>query len=191
MDNYASYADALLVKLLNEGSTAAFTEIYNRYWLTMCDAAYKRLGEKELAEDVVQNIFIKLWNGRQSLQIENLPAYLMVSVRNGVISMAASEKKAVPAFSGPFEEVLMEKDTPDSRLAVKELMALVMAYADTLPEKRKQIFLLHIKERLSTREIAERLDVSQKTVQNQLRTALRGLESHLPIVLLAILLKQL
>jgi RNA polymerase sigma-70 factor (ECF subfamily) len=59
----------------------------------------------------------------------------------------------------------------------------VYSYADTLPDKRKEIFLLHIKNKLSTKEIAAMLGISQKTVQNQLRTAQIGLRPHIATIL--------
>jgi RNA polymerase sigma-70 factor (ECF subfamily) len=67
------------------------------------------------------------------------------------------------------------------------LQELVYRYADTLPVKKRQIFLLHVRNKLSTREIAGELQISQKTVQNQLGSALQGLKTNLAPVVLVIL----
>ncbi len=82
-------------------------------------------------------------------------------------------------FYEPFEIMHGEVNDTDNRLFEKELISLIEDYINTLPEKRKEIFVLHFKENLSTKEIAEKLDVSQKTVQNQLNSAIKGLRSGL------------
>ena len=75
-------------------------------------------------------------------------------------------------------------------LLEKELLDLVQSYINSLPEKRKQIFLLHIKDNLSTKEIAERLNISQKTVQNQLGTSMQGLHTRIAPIIIAIAASQ-
>jgi RNA polymerase sigma-70 factor (ECF subfamily) len=186
MDLRTAYTDNELLALLQTGHMSAFDEIYRRYLPSLYDVVYKRLKCTAYSEDILQEVFARLWLKRESLQIEDLAAYLHTAVRNATINFITRNKEK-NVFFEPFETMLSENESTDGKLLEKEMVAFVYAYAETLPEKRRAIFLHHIKDRLTTREIATLLHVSQKTVQNQLATALKGLRSNLtPILLIAL-----
>lgn len=180
------YNDKILITLLREGDRAAFETIYRRYLPALYAITYKRLQHREQTEDVLQEVFARIWTGRERLQIEDLTAYLHAAVRNETINYITRSKKAL-AFYEPFEAIFLESDTPEGRLIARDLLDLVYAYAATLPEKKKQVFLLHVRNKLSTREIADEMGISVKTAQNQLRSALQGLKTHLAPMLAAII----
>jgi RNA polymerase sigma-70 factor (ECF subfamily) len=180
------YTDDELLGQLRAGNRMAFEAIYRRYWPVLYTTAYKRLGDKEQTEDVLQEVFARCWIKRETLRIQHLPAYLSSAVRYEVIRYLTRTKTAFSFFE-PFEALLLEGETPEERLIAKELQELVYRYADTLPVKKRQIFLLHVRNKLSTREIAGELQISQKTVQNQLGSALQGLKANLAPVVLVIL----
>lgn len=186
MKSYLTYTDGELVHLLRSGDRAAFEEIYRRWLPSLYDVTYKRLKQKEQTEDVLQEVFARVWVKREIVQIPDLPAYLHVAVRNETINYITRHKQ-VFEFYEPFETILLESDSADGQLIAKELLALVYSYAETLPDKRKEIFLLHVREKLTTREIADHLLISQKTVQNQLGTALQGLKTNLAPAILALI----
>jgi RNA polymerase sigma-70 factor (ECF subfamily) len=178
--------ETALLSLLKQGDQRAFQVIYEQYWRDLYKLAYRRLADAQLAEDVVQEVFYRLWDKRRQLEINNAGAYLHRAVRNEVFDRLT--RSAAPSrFFELFETMLLETETPEDILRSKDLLALVAAYADTLPDKRKVIFLLHIESKLNTQEIADKLQVSRKTVQNQLNTALTGLRSHLRSWMLALL----
>lgn len=178
------YTEQALLTRLSEGDRQAFELIYRRYIRELYQAAYKRLENRELVEDLVQDVFFRLWNRREQLQVDNLGAYLHTAVRYEVLNYV-TRNKAPLGFYAPFESILMDSDTPENRLIAKELLELIYKYAETLPEKRKQVFLLHIKDKLSVSEIADELNISAKTVYNHLGTAMNGLRTHIaPAVLL-------
>jgi len=182
---YAGYTDNELTNLIHNGDEPAFAELYNRYWLELYDTAYRRLKNKEQVEDIIQDIFVKLWVRRAELQIQNPQAYLHTAVRFRVFNYV-ERGEAHSSFYEPFEEMAHSQSTADGKILEKELLDLVQAYIDSLPAKRKQIFLMHIKENLSTKEIAERLNISQKTVQNQLGTAMQDLHTRIAPIIVAI-----
>lgn len=182
---YANYTDNELTTLIHDGDEPAFAELYNRYWLELYDVAYKRLRNKEQVEDIIQDVFVKLWIRRAELQIENPQAYLHTAVRFRVFNYV--ERDAVhQSFFEPFDAMAQSPSGADERVLEKELLDLVQAYIESLPAKRKQIFLMHIKENLSTKEIAERLNISQKTVQNQLGTTMQDLHNRIAPIIIAI-----
>jgi RNA polymerase sigma-70 factor (family 1) len=186
LDTYATYPDAELVRLLQSGDRTAFETIYRRWLPSLYDVTYKRLKHKEQTEDVLQEVFARLWARREALQIADLAAYLYAAVRHETINYI-TRQKAVWGFYAPFESVLLEAESPDELFLAKEMLDLVLAFAETLPLKKREVFLLHVKDKLSTREIAEKLGISQKTVQNQLGRALSELRKKLMPVILAYL----
>lgn len=172
------YTDASLLALLAKGEQWAFETIYYRYWRSLLNAAFKRLKDQQQSEDIVQNVFMRLWNKREHLHVNNLPAYLNVAVRYEVLNFVTRSKSA-QCFHEALEDVMVDMDTADGKILSAELTDLIYSYAQTLPEKRKNILILHLQKNWSTKEISGVLGVSQKTVQNQLRTALNGLHSRI------------
>ncbi|HEX3935371.1 MAG TPA: RNA polymerase sigma-70 factor, partial [Puia sp.] len=164
----------------------AFDMIYRRYVRELYQSAYKRLDSRELVEDLVQDVFLKLWNRREKLRIENLGAYLHTAVRYQVLNQL-TRKNALSGFYEPFDSIVPDFDTPENKLVTKEMMALVLKYVQTLPEKRKRIFLLYIETRLSVAEIADELNISTKTVYNQVGLAMDGLRTQIAPVVFALL----
>lgn len=180
------YTDSYLLDKLAKSEQWAFEIIYSRYWRLLLNAAFKRLKDKQQSEDIVQNVFMRLWNNREHLNVLNLSAYLHTAVRYEVLKFL-SRSKTTLYFHSLLEEVIMDTDTADTKIVTTEMMELVLAYAQTLPEKRRNIFILHLQNSLSTKQIADTLHIKQKTVQNQLRTALNGLHARITPTILVIL----
>ena len=174
LSDFESYQDCDLVHLLLQDDKDAFDELYRRYWPILYNAAFKRLKSNDLSKDITQEVFIDLWLRRGKVGIENIQAYLLTAVRFQVLKMISREKKNT-SFIEPFENMAISSFSADGEVIDKELAALFDSWLNTLPEKRKAIFVMHYIEKLSTKEIAERLDISQKTVQNQLGNAVQGL----------------
>lgn len=167
MATFENHTDPHLVSLLRHGAEAAFDEIYRRYWKPLFNEAYKRLGEIEHAEETVQDVFIDLWMNRQTREINQLYPYLLTAVRYRVF-MLYKKNRNMPRFEEPLEHMELSSDKADSPFFHKELLACIQDWLAQQPEKRREIFRLRYLEQLSTREIAEQLDITQKTVQNQL-----------------------
>lgn len=148
--------DQDLVSLMAIGNEAAFTEIYNRYWDVAYKAAYNVLRDDEACMDVVQDIFIWLWNHRAGLTIHSLRAYILTAVRFKVLNVLNQ---------GRFRsEVLTSLAVPDSgefstdiSYEIKELRAFVDQFMESLPEQARLIFKLSRIDHLSHKEIAEKL----------------------------------
>jgi RNA polymerase sigma-70 factor (ECF subfamily) len=182
MSLYEAYTDEHLLLCIQNGEESAFDELYGRYWRPLYVAASRRLENGQQAEDIVQEIFIRLWSRRHDLNIDNMAAYLHTAVRYRVLSYV-TRHKTTAAFYEPFETMLGGSDTPEECLMAKELLELVYAYAETLSDRKKQIFMLHVKGSRSTKEIAETLGITQKSVQNQLGAAMHGLRrTIIPVV---------
>jgi RNA polymerase sigma factor (sigma-70 family) len=171
-----NFTDDELKALLLQGSEEAFDEIYSRFWKRLYNEAYKRLHNPELSEEIVQDIFIDLWTKRAQKEIDNLAAYLVTSVRYQVFIVYNKTQK-LPYFEEPLEYTALSSEEADSGCFEKDLIAAVQTWLDQQPEKRREIFRLRFLEEMTTREISEHLNISQKTVQNQLNTAQDSLRS--------------
>ncbi len=173
-----SFRDDELVTLLKQGDEAAFSEIYERYWLKLYNESHKRLKDEELCADIIQDVFVDLWLNREDRDIENLAAYLCTAVRYRVFTLFKKTKN-VDAFTEPIEFIVAASADPDSIFYEKELRECIDIWLNMQPEKRRQVFAMKFSQDLSTREISEILKVSQKTVQNQFTTSLKLLRVHL------------
>lgn len=170
-------SDRELFHLIKKDDRLAFDELYNRYWLPLFNKAYKRLRDKEACSDILQDIFTDLWNKRATRDIENISAYLQGAVKNKIFSLLA-EGKVSGFFIQPFEN-MVSASSADSSFNQKEINHLLYLWMQTLPEKRREIFRLKYYEGASTRVISEQLNISQKTVQNQLLLAFNDLRVHI------------
>lgn len=166
---------------------AAFEEIYREYWAELYSSAYKRLPEKDKCQDIVQNVFMSLWARRDELVVDNLSAYLHTAVRFQVLKHIARQPK-VSFLSENFQNELISPLATDADLLEKEAKDVIKFFIAALPEKRRNIFLMHYYEGLSTAKIAIELRISQKTVQNQLTTASHALRLKLTHMFIGLLI---
>lgn len=180
MRQYIKFSDANLLTLLRHGDMVAFEELYERYWSKLYSAAYKRLSNREAAEEIVQDIFTSLWLKRSVLVINSsFENYLYSSVKYMVFAsfQKANNRKA-------YEDYVMHvNDAVDnSTMEVidwNELKRNVSSEVEKLPEKCRRVYELSRKEYRSNKEIAFSLGISEKTVENHLTRALRILRINL------------
>jgi len=193
MPSYLNFSDNALLQLVKQDDKGAFTQIYQRHWQPLYSAVFKRTKDKEQCQDIVQNVFADLWTRRYSLIIDNVPAYLHTAVKFQLYKQI-SRQPAAALFLDSFEEIITSPMAADDMVKEKEIQHIINLWLAALPERRRQIFILHYQEELSTREIADRLGISQNTVQSQIYTASQSLRTRLAhflsiTVLLTILVK--
>jgi RNA polymerase sigma factor (sigma-70 family) len=178
MDSYAGLDDHELISMLGNGDESAFNVIFKRHWKTLYDEAFKRLRNEMQSEEIVQDVFAQLWIRRDTQKIENLLPYLRTAVKYQVFSLYKKVKQ-LPAFEEPLEHMAIATLQADSQFFAKELRRYIDAWLEMQPEKRREIFRLRYLEDYSTKEISEKLNISQKTVQNTLATAILSLKQSL------------
>lgn len=187
MNTHENATDDELIAMLTDGSEAAFDLIYERYWRKLYNEAFKRINDSSDSEEIVQDIFIDLWNKRSDRQIDNLRGYLLGAVRYQVYAVY-HRRKNLPAFEEPLDYMAFSSDDADSDYLRDELLSSIRLWLETQPEKRREIFRLRFLEGLSTLEIAEQLDISRKTVQNQLNTSQQSLRESIGRLLTLLIL---
>ncbi|MFC3196112.1 RNA polymerase sigma-70 factor [Parapedobacter deserti] len=164
-------SDEGLVGLIKNDDRAAFVAIYDKYWEEMYTCAFHFLPHREVCEDVVHDVFLKLWKSRRKININSLRNFLYVAVKNTVLNKIRAQRKHVAIAEQ--EMLLLASEQADHELALKEIRGIFERSLDDLPDKCRQILILSRKEHLSNKEIAERLNISTKTVENQINIALK------------------
>lgn len=186
---YQLWPDARLLEQLRLDDRKAFEILYHKYSSKLFYAAYNLFRDKDVCDDLVQELFIDLWTKRNQLTITSLEGYLKVAIRHKVLYYIRSQKASVDLS---VIETLVEKYSADSKLFQNDIAHLLEDGVAQLPEKCRQIFTLSRKEYLTNKEIASRLNISIKTVENQITIALRylrtGLTDYLPSVAALLLL---
>jgi RNA polymerase sigma-70 factor (family 1) len=180
MTNYKQLSEEDLMDLLRQDSLGAFREIYTRNWKALYAEAYKRLKDKDQAEEIVQDLFAAFWNKRSTLQVnETLAGYLYTSVGYRVIDYYRREQirqKHRQALEITFTEA---DHSTENNIMVKDLEYSINMAVGQLPDKCRSVYELSRVSHKTNKEIAEHLGISEKTVENHITRALRKLRVSL------------
>lgn len=184
MSNAIINNDRELIDLLHQGNEEALSLIYKKYWQMMYLAAYNLVQDKEVCEDIVQDIFVKLWSKRDNLIINtSLKSYLYTSTIYKVYDSFRKNKKLIKVeLLDDFSEKI-QTFTPETKLLHDELIQHVDSIIEQLPEKCKVVFKLSREQELSNKEIANKLQISQRTVEGHITKALSILRGSIGIPL--------
>ncbi len=193
MTDFTKLSEDELMGLLRQDRLNAFREIYARHWKKLYSDAYKRLKSKELAEEIVQEVFTNLWIKRGQLQINiTIGGYLHTAITHRIIDQFRKEtirSKYQEAFKILHSEV---DNSTENEIMLKELTSTIENEVSQLPDKCRSVYELSRKEHKSNKEIALQLSISEKTVENHLTNALKRLRhglSHYLIIVVALLLR--
>jgi RNA polymerase sigma-70 factor (family 1) len=174
-----SYTELELLKLVAEGDRNAFTQIYNNYRNKIYSIAFELTESTTVAEEIVQDVFLKIWVKRGSLhEIEHFRAYLFTITRNYVFTaLKRIARKETIEVSAIQDAPLYDNDTED-RVLNKEYTRILQAAIDRLPEQQKQVYNLIKKEGLKREEAAAALHLSPETVKTHLAQAMRSIRTY-------------
>lgn len=179
MKAYESYSDIELLSYLKAGDHLAFNEIYDRHWEKLYQQAFRLLRDEATTLDVLQEIFTWLWANREQVRLKSFAGYLAMAVRYKMANYIRHGKVKLDAFKKIADESLKELNTTVDSYEVKELQTIIEQFTAQLPTRCREIFHLSRSAWLTNPEIAERLQLSEKTVENQLTIALKKLRLHL------------
>lgn len=177
--DYRLLTDEILTKLLKADDEAAFKEIYNRYWMQLFNTAYYRIASKETAKELVQNLFLHIWEKRNSLAISNLESYLQTAIKNRVINYIEStlvQRKYQQHIRETFGNQSFETE---ATVQYNELYLAFQKALQQLPQKTRDVFKMSRMEHLSVKEIAQHLNISEKAVEYHITSSLKALRINL------------
>jgi len=162
---------------LHRDGMAAFEALYKKYWYQLYCVAYKYTHSAPDAEELVQNLFEKIWRNRATLQVKNWGAFLTVSLRNMVIDFYRQQTVKDKFFENyhPADATT----TLEDELNQEQLMVLIENHLHELPEKTQTIFKLSRYEHKSVKEIAGHMHLTEKAVEYHITKSIKLLRQHL------------
>lgn len=176
---YELLSDYELIALLKQSDRLAFTQIYNRYWKRLLLVAANKLNSIEDAEEIVQDIYLMLWNRRFELEIKSeLACYLAVSVKYRVIKALDKSYNQLKYINTHIHLSTVDNSTQEW-LEFQELSEQLRLAMQDLPEKCQLVYRLSRESHLTQKEIAAELQISEKTVEAHMGKAIRILRAKL------------
>ena len=165
---------------LRLGSNPAFESIYNEFWDSLYVIAYNRLKSKEAVEEILQDLFTDLWRRRERLNIRtSVGAYLRAALKYKILNYINSQTLRKTYNQEHPQYAQRPDDSTQKVLAFEELYESLESGLEKLPEKCRMIFKMSREEQKSSREIADELNISQKTVHTHIYNAIKFLKSEL------------
>jgi len=167
----------VLLKGLQKGNIKSFEVLFHRYYPSLYAFTRGLIKDQGLAEDISQNVFMKLWLNREKLnECLSLKNYLFVIARNEVYNHFRSKNtSSVSLMFRLRDDAGREHIHPENDLDFKEISEAVSSLVEKMPPRRRQIFNMSRKDYLSNKEIAEQLGLSKRTVEKHLEIALQDI----------------
>lgn len=169
-----------------DADAKAYNALYEKYWEELFQYAYRIVGNRQDAEELVQDLFVHIWNKRSILPpVQSVKAYLFTAMKHRVLNGLAKRKITILDI-----DTIAETGTADSpleQLEYKESALVLATRIHALPGKMKEVFWLHRINNLSVTEIAEQTNTSPQTIRNQLNSAYKKLRISLKALLFSLL----
>ena len=170
---------SVLIGLLKQDRRKAISLLFEAHYANMCKMANRIVSDTQLAEDIVQEIFLKLYENSSALEkADSLPAYLKRMATNRAIDHYRKQSRVKKVdLDQQFD--LNTQESTDQDLHAQETKSAIKVAIDSLPEQCRIVFLLKRKEGFTNQEVATHLGISVKTVENQMTKALKRLKTSL------------
>lgn len=171
-------SDSELWLAVRNDDEQAFAMLFDRYWVRLYKTALRYLKDRENSEEAVHDVFLNIWDRRYRLEIESIPNFLLSAIRYQVYNrMRASKPPATLELNDLETGYLPDYNHSDHGIKNQELLLELSHYLKKLPKRCQEIFYLSRIDNLSNQEIAARLGISKRTVENQITLALKHLRS--------------
>lgn len=183
--------DSAIWEMIRCGNSKAFNILFERYWSVVFTTVFYYIKDKEVCKTITHDIFLNIWMKREVFEIRSFKPYLTTAARYHVYKQNKSAR--VIELTYPENPEKLESDfcrnSADERLSCQELESKVNIFLKQLPQRCQEIFILSRRENLSNDEIATRLSISKRTVENQLTSALKHFRiclKHIAYIILLI-----
>ena len=167
-----------LVKALKEGNQLAFSIVYKTYAAQTFSLAFKYLQNKELAEDAVQNLFLKLWLKKEEIdETKPINRYLFTMLKNDLLNTLRDSKKNIYLLEDCLSMVLELEDDSQNESLKQEQMNIIQQALEQLSPQRRKVFEMKVSGKYSNQEIADKLNLSINTIKFQYSQSLKQIRS--------------
>ncbi|MCY4780236.1 RNA polymerase sigma-70 factor [Sphingobacterium sp. UT-1RO-CII-1] len=196
---YSLKHDKQFFKQLAEGSSEAFEQLFEVYWMHVYTVVEQLVKTKQQAEDISQEVFIKLWNKKEELyDIQNIEAYLYTIARNSTLDHLRKKILVTENLEQMIQYFADNNLDPIKKLEYKELEVFINTAINNLPDKVKEVFILSRIDGLSHEQIAAQLNISVTSSKTYIVRALKSLRQSIAkntkielLILASILLEQI
>ena len=173
--------DSDLLESIRNDNEKAFSELFYRYSSRIYAKAWSYIRDKEVCEQIVHDLFLTVWTNRKTLKMQSVIGYLSAAARYQVYKHIAASKIMPIDYKENLEDwsTLSVENVASERLALDDLEAELDVYLQGLPKRCREIFIMSRKQILSNEEIAKRLGISKRSVENQITQALKYLRVSL------------
>lgn len=172
--------DRYIIERIKKGDKYAFRQLFERYFPLFLSFARRLMRDDHAAEDIVQTVFMRIWDSREKLDPEkNIRNFLLVAVRNEVFFHLRESSRRRHEYDIP--EVQDQSVGVERRMALNEMEQDIRKIVEDMPERRKEVFIMSRQESLSNKEIAERLGLSVRTVEKHIENALSDIRHKFPV----------
>lgn len=175
-DKNLEHDSSFLLERLKAGDRKIFTQLFDYYYSALVIFADRYLHDLGSAEDTVQSVFVKMWENRQNLKTASVRFHLINAVRNSCIDLIRKEGTREKYMQ---RQIRQSFHAGEDFWAESELKEMIETAIGRLPDRCREIFLLSRFEGLNSKEIAQKLQLSQRTVETQITNALKILRKEL------------
>lgn len=170
----------LLLCKISEDDEVAFRKLFDTYYQKLFHLALYFIKSKELAEEIVSDVFFIIWKRRKALgDVDDIEKYLYISTKNQALHYI---RRTPVVDKIPLElytvNVLRDENNPEDKLLSQEYSALIQKAIDSLPDKCKEVFRLVLSDKLKHKQIAQLLNISEKTVEAHITTAYKRIAQY-------------
>jgi RNA polymerase sigma-70 factor (family 1) len=168
------------VEAIRAGDGSAFESVFHAYHAPLCALAYRYLGARDLAEEMVQEVFLGIWERRETWEVRSsVKGYLCTAVRNAALSYLRHERVVQRSERDIRNWQAPSPERPDLQALEEETVAAVQQAVSRLPDRCRLVFTLHREQGLTYAEVAQVLGISPRTVEVQIGRALKSLRKGL------------
>lgn len=167
------------IEKMKAGDRESFNQVFRRYYSPMVRFCIRYVADSDIASEIVQDLFVKLWSNREKISFNtSFESYMLTSVRNSALTYINKERSHAEANLRIYSEESDNTD-PSETLQSNNLEESYRKILKDMPEKRREVFLASRYDGLKYSEIAEKLGISQKTVEAQMSAAIKQLKDGL------------
>lgn len=176
-----------IIQMLSDDNPAAFETLFLHYYPKVKLFLIGFLKDEEAAQDIVQDVFLKLWQRRKELDdLANFNAFLFRCAKNEMLNYLKKQYTGTLYIEKEKKKEERYNDDPESEYVATELSSLVKSIIDKMPSQQKIIFKMSREEGLSSDEIAQKLSINKRTVENHLSLALKAIRENILIMMITI-----
>ena len=170
--------DDRLYEMIQAGSQRALDDLFTKYFAKLCFYSIRFTGSKELSEEIVSDVFLRIWDNREKTKLGNIKSYLYASTKNGSLNSIRKESK-FQSLDQVDPIARLQTMDPEQETMAKETLEEIIKIIDFMPAKTRTVFLLNRVNGLKYKEISETLGISPHTVQNHMIKAVRLLNEKI------------